>query len=314
MFCAGCGFTTFPGDVRCRRCGVGLKPKGFRWGRLGAGLAASAAIMAAFGAGVQQICPMLGHAQSRPGTALADSGQAITTLAREGGAGIPVAAMPEGSSSPVLSILEQPAAPTLAASMHTGEPVTQKPQTETTMPADVRDWLEHLARIEQARQDLAGEQAGRAAALMADLQANGGGRNMAALAGGDEDAIPTSETRRTGEARNFTDDLRAPWRALEQRFASVPPPAECAGIAQTFAGALEETGAMMAEVSSALAKSEDSPQAALQVLYAMQGRSASRIDRPLKNVDGGVQDLCAKYSVRKWFDVGESSGGFLAKM
>lgn len=279
---------------------------------------AVAGVAAAFGAGISRVRPLLGQTHRAP----ISSGLATTVQA-----GNPVLPAVASAPSPVLQVsqaapppvLAQPASapptPALSVISNVAPPVTEvKASQPAGMPADVRNWLEHLAAIERARGDLASQQAGRAAALLADLQANGGGHNMAGLAGGDEDAIPTERSRRTGEARGFTDDLKAPWRALESRFASVPPPAECASMAKTYTDALEETGAMMAEISAALTKANSDPEGALQTLYAMQGRSKVRIDRPLENVDGDVADLCGRYGVRKWFDVGEGgSSGVLAK-
>ncbi len=220
--------------------------------------------------------------------------------------------MVEGShnSDPVMTISAPADSPVFKA---------QNPQTGSTMqesavtmPDDVRAYLEHVERCEADRMEIASSQLGTAMATMADLQAGGGGGiDMKALADGDEDAIPTEKSSKVGAVTDEASSMRAAWASLSAKFLAVPAPAECAGIRSSFGTAVNETGNMILEIVSALARSKDDRQGALQTLMGMQGKSEARIGRPSRDTDRQIGSICRKYSTQKWFDVKADVGGSL---
>lgn len=173
------------------------------------------------------------------------------------------------------------------------------------MPPDVLRWLQHLERIEKHRGTLA--RAGLANLMVMAQTAQYGLdlEGLKALATGDPD-IPEPATSADKVAESSA-KTKEEWRALRADFDSLPPPAECQTIADSYGHALDETGGMIGDVLDAVALSKEDTQKALQSLYAMQNTSKS-IDEYGNAADGKVADICNKYSKRKWFSISSDFG------
>jgi len=173
------------------------------------------------------------------------------------------------------------------------------------MPADVLNWLKHLQRCEQAREQLASDELAAGAKLLGVLQA-----------GEANDALSPDEARdgtekRTGMVSTDANSMKAQWAALQQRFDSVPAPAECASLKGHFDTVLGNTAEMITQIVSAIANAAQDPQGALAVLAKMRGTSDDQIDAPAKTADGELGAICAKYQTDKWFSIQADVGGGL---
>lgn len=191
---------------------------------------------------------------------------------------------------------------TLVASMAPAPPMLE--EAGPTMPTEVREWLLHLERIEGRRIQLASAQVAQAMSTMGRLQASGGGRvDMAALAAGDEEAIPGEASAAVSQIEAMNAGHESAWADIESRFASALPPAECRAIATAYGASLVGTRQMIQEVTAALAGSGADRQGSLDRLYAMVGQAETRIGRPCHQADRELGRLCARYGVDKWFEL-----------
>lgn len=241
--------------------------------------------------------PTLSHQQADAVVAALGSGnaqQALNALSSVGSE--PTAVLPSGESVGVPVTQVSSADPTPVLSSGTGE-----------MPADVRNWLEHLRKIESARIALASGEVQDAAQVLMGLQSSDLTRAL------DEDADSQEDERRTaleraGKVAGDMATMRQAWRTLQTAFDSVPAPAECASIQRSYDQVIGETGAMIVEIVGAMRSASDDPQAAVKALTAMQGQSKARIDVPARMSDQGVDQLCRKYGAVKWFDIQNDIG------
>lgn len=323
MYCPRCGQPVVQGDVRCRRCGVpfwspprksGLKTAAM----ISAGVVLFAAALA-MGPG-----HLMGRAATpKPGNVTASNGSPSESMLAQAASASPVVTLASwGKPTESVTAQKQEAPPsTLATTSEpavvmasNNAPTSTMSDAQATMPDNVRKWLEHLERTESSRNSLASSQLGEAMSTLTSLQATGGGANMKGLIEGEEDAIPDQRAARTGQCRDQNARLKGSWDSLQRQFLAVSAPSECVPIQRAYATALRETASMIVEVSNALAKSTDDPQAALSTLYAMQGKSDNRIGKPCRTTDGLVNDVCQKYSTSKWFSIKDDFGsGLLGK-
>ncbi|MBX3097489.1 MAG: hypothetical protein KF812_11550 [Fimbriimonadaceae bacterium] len=209
-----------------------------------------------------------------------------------------------GSPSPVLPSLGEAPPPVLL------DEHVQGPK----MPDEVRLWLLHLERIERRRITMSSQQIGEAVVKMTMLQGAGGTQQVIqGLLGGDADVLDTPPP--TESVSEDTSSQKAAWDQLSTDYESLPPPAECVPLANSYRQTLNQTRAMMNEVLGALAKSATDPQGALSVLYGMQGQSASRIDAAASQSNTTLGQVCAKYNERPWFTIQtDAKGGMLGNV
>lgn len=179
------------------------------------------------------------------------------------------------------------------------------------MPEDVRRWLEHLQRIERMRGELCISQISTA---MVDKMGLGSGTSLEMakkiLANPEED--PTPPDREMAESNKRHVDG---WAELESDFHSLPPPAECVPIRDKYQLTLDETKAMIEEITGHLEGAAENPQAAIEALQRMIGTSSGRIDKNGIETDRLIGDICARYDTAKWFSIsGDFGGGTLGKI
>lgn len=231
-----------------------------------------------------------------------------------------LSAMAAASSPPPPSTLAAPAAETPQTPVmqqgSTPPPAATLAVEKAGMPDDVRNWLEHLNRIEQTRVGLAASQIQNAMRTLATLQSG----DLAWAMDGDEEDSNADATRKKQQERaqrvgNDMQSLQTAWRTLSTAFNSVPPPAECVGIKANYDQVINQTGNMMVDIIGQLQNASKDPQAAISALTAMQGQSKSRIDVPARAADQGVGSICRKYDVTKWFDIqGDVGSGAMAQV
>lgn len=314
--CRGCGGWLPPGSLcgYClqRRAGAGNVPK--RRGRLIAMLACLA--LAVVGIALAGRFFQSARSSSLAGPSPAAAGS--PTLSHQQADAV-VAALGSGNARQALSALSSASSETTAvlpSGDDVGAPITQVTSENPTpvmasetgaMPDDVRNWLEHLRKIESARIALATGEVQDAAQVLLGLQSSDLNRAL------DEDADSQEDERRAaldraGKVAGDMATMRQAWRTLQTAFDSVPAPAECASIQSSYDRVVGETGAMMMEVVGAMRSASDDPQAAVKALTAMQGQSKARIDVPARMSDQGVDQLCRKYGAVKWFDIQNDIG------
>jgi hypothetical protein len=177
------------------------------------------------------------------------------------------------------------------------------------MPDDVRRWLEHLQKIEQARVALAANQLTGAVKTLTSLQA---GDMSWAMGDGDDDnsqdAVKRKQNERAQKVGGDMQSMQTAWRTLSNAFNAVPPPAECAGIKSNYDQVIGQTGSMILDIVAQLQSASNDPQSAVAALTAMQGQSKSKIDVPARAADQGVANVCRRYDTVKWFDIQSDVG------
>lgn len=206
---------------------------------------------------------------------------------------------------------EPQTAPTMQAADSTPTPTLE---AGNGMPDNVRRWLEHLQKIEQARVALAANQLTDGVRTLATLRA--GDLNHAM----DEDGTDQAAEKRQHDERaqkvgGDMGTMRQAWQTLLSAFDSVPAPAECVGIKANYDQVIGQTGTMILEIVAQIKSASNDPQGALAALTAMQGTSKSKIDVPARAADEGVGNVCKRYDVVKWFDIqGDVGSGVMSQV
>jgi hypothetical protein len=215
----------------------------------------------------------------------------------------------QGNSAPTMQQAAPAPTPAMQDAAPAPSPILQ--DQPVTMPDDVRRWLEHLERIERARQALATQQLSSAVALLGNMKS----QELQGAMDSDEDTTQDAARRRANQRAsdyaNSAEGLRASWNELLGRFKSVPPPAACVGVQAQYLTALGQTGSMILELVNIARNANQNPQAALQALTAMQGTSTGRIDTAAKATDGAVLQVCQRYNTNKWFEIKADFGAGL---
>ncbi len=220
-----------------------------------------------------------------------------------------------GEGSGMLSSEKADAGNILASMDSNGQPVFEsKAPTGTGMPDDVREWLDHLRRAEEKREEIATQQVTEAIGMLTDLKSGGGsGMDISSLMeGGEEGQQPQSQARdpqAPGRVAGSANDMKTDWHRLIQAFNARQAPSECAEMKEEYDRVLRETGSMIEEIVSVVENIGEDPMSAIGKLEGMQGKSTSRIDSHAKSVDRAVGRICEKYDTPKWFDVKSDFGG-----
>lgn len=188
--------------------------------------------------------------------------------------------------------------------------ITPASATSKLMPKDVRDWLEHLERIEKRRVSLATKNLGQLAASLPTAALGMSVDDFRKMA--EEDPVDSPIRKQAPALSNVASDsekIRASWRSLTAEFAGFPPPDECRPLSLEYDQVLRETGAMVGDILGATEKAGENPQEALATLFGMMRKSSKRIDDHASQSDAMVQRICDKYDTRKWFDIVRDVGG-----
>lgn len=196
-----------------------------------------------------------------------------------------------------------------------GEPRPNLKRSETDkMPADIREWLNHLEAIEKQRTDLAQQQISNLTRNMSEFQVGEYANSFKELLGGDPTEVESQAPEGVQKAGKIAEGVRPAWAALTREFNAEKPPAECQPIADNYDQALRETGATVGDIIDILYNLGSNPQEAIGKLEEIMTKHKDGIDKRALKADEQVQELCDKYATNKWFsirgDVG--SGGMLS--
>ena len=195
--------------------------------------------------------------------------------------------------------------PILQKTGETAPVLADHAQAAKKMPPEILRWLEHLERIERKRGKLASEGLAGFMVLAQSAQFGTDLKGLEGLASGDPEANMPQSAADT--LNHSSAETKSQWLALHREFDSLPPPPECQTIADSYAHALDETGAMITDVMDQLNVAKDDPQKALQSLYGMKNQSTA-IDQYGNETDRKVGDICDKYDTRKWFSISSDFG------
>lgn len=298
MLCPRCGKPVPPGAAFCPACGtpVAAAPAPRPAAPVGAGAVAAdfeaqgrrnrlmmvgvglAALLAAFFGARAFGLLRLGASSPKPGLQVRAEGPA------------PALQMPAKVGPPGLQIPGSVPPPTL-----------QEGGQRKEMPADVRDWLNHLQECERRKVALATDQT--AEAMVASQRFSGMGAAMNFLNDAGE-VDPGPDNKDAGDVgRDKILSFRPPWGQLVEFFNSKRPPAECLDLASDYSRALGEMGGSMGDIADLLNGASKDPSSALKKAYAMQGKSPEQIDRFFGSASDKYIGLCDKYETRPWFEI-----------
>lgn len=182
--------------------------------------------------------------------------------------------------------------------------------TRKTMPKNIRDWLEHLARIEKRKQALGSKQVEQMQLIKSSLTGASGlttPDDVNNMTDPDYNSFPTIE-----KAGAMIQELKPDWVQLKKDFDSYPPPPECQSIADEYDGALQSITDTIDQVlgivsSVNLNSSGDIKGSADSVREVGRGHRRG-IDGSFEKADDLVQDVCDLYDTRKWFKI-DAHGG-----
>jgi len=209
---------------------------------------------------------------------------------------------------PVLARDQSPAASVLQRPGSSPAPVL--PRDQVSMPADVRAWLEHLERIEKAKQELQQEQADELMISMRSIDSLVSGFGL--------DGLLNEETTGDPEAgiESFMpiEKMMGQWKDLRKRFNEEGPPVpeECRALRDHYDGVLMQVPGIMKDIG-AIAGNVFDPAKSQKVkdLREVQREHRQYIDEPLRASDRLLGEICDRYDTRKWFEIKVDGGGLM---
>ncbi len=192
------------------------------------------------------------------------------------------------------------------------------------MPDDVRDWLEHLRKVEEMKRQLTADQMHDEVGLLGQVNNTDGlmtGAEVRKMADPDNNS---TEVPAVTALKDFGEKYKQKWYDLSTFLRSKPAPAECQPIASSYDQGLTQMGATISDFGKILddvsAKADDDPSGARAAGTAAVdniGDSHKKyIDKGFSEADQGVADICAKYHVKKAFDIdtnGQASSPFISR-
>lgn len=227
-------------------------------------------------------------------------GNPKAVLTKPGEGGPPLLVAKGDSSEPVMAAKSD--SPPSTMPLHRDGPLR--------MPDDVRAWLEHLERIEKAKQELQRDEMDE---LMISFRQIEGLVTSKAV----EDLI---DPEKTGDPAAGVNDflpiekMTSDWKDLRRRFLETGPPCpdECVPLRNAFDGALSQVPGSLNDINEIVGNLFDpEKKSKIKDLREVQKSHREFIDKPLKESDRMVQQICDRYDTKKWFDIKVDSGGIL---
>jgi len=161
---------------------------------------------------------------------------------------------------------------------------------KTEPPADVVAYLEHLKRVEKARQDTSAKELNDLVAKAPDI--------IAKAFPFDEDfEAPQSGKELSGQASQFSKE----WQQIASYFLSVQPPQACALLAGKYYDSLREFVSVMGSFQDAVGKTD------LAKLKQIKRTQAS-VDQKLTAADQELGNVCRRFGIEKTFSVQADTG------
>ncbi len=151
----------------------------------------------------------------------------------------------------------------------------------STMPVEIRAWLRHLKRVDEKRESLNRELAGKFMSAIMEL------RPGFVL---DEEEMLQDLENRKGQASDLISEVQTLFSNLIRDFQSLPPPPACQRIADEYNSALLSTKDMTQEIFRGLQDAD------IGKLYSLLNTSYSRIDGKVENANQYIDQLCKTYN------------------
>ncbi|MEN3001953.1 MAG: zinc ribbon domain-containing protein [Armatimonadota bacterium] len=203
---------------------------------------------------------------------------------------------PEGPS-----VLEAEAPKPTGPSMLEAEAPKQQPP-----PPHILDWLEHLRRTEQRRQQM---ERNIAPVLSMMVQAIVLRAEVArGMAQGDLEQAEANYEREREKLRQGYQQRRKEWEALLQFFQSKQPPAECRVLADTYYAGLSEYITTISQIE------EDLIEGDLGGLTGLLGSAQPELDAKFARADEELTKVCQQYGIRKYFSIGAQGTDLLRSL
>lgn len=183
--------------------------------------------------------------------------------------------------------------------------------SQATMPGPVRNWLNHLERMEMKKRTLAKDQESEVTDMIGDLKGAGGLTvdDVQALSDPDSNTLPMID-----KVASIMRRLQPAWEGLRREFNSVPPPQECRAIAEAFDQGLADIPAKMRDLDALVSGvsggvDQDTAKGAREGARELARGHRQTIDEPFAQTDRLVGQVCDKYQTRKWFSIDAHGGG-----
>ncbi|MBX7133629.1 MAG: zinc ribbon domain-containing protein [Fimbriimonadaceae bacterium] len=190
-------------------------------------------------------------------------------------------------------------------------PVLQRHQDDPIrMPDDVRAWLEHLERIERAKQELQRDQMDDLMISMRSIDQLVAGFATEGLMDPDAPDNPTAGVNDFLPIEKMTAD----WKELRRKFNQEGPPCpeECKPLRDEYDTALAQVPGVLSDINAIAGDLFDpAKKEKIKDLREVQKSHRDYIDKPLTKSDRLVGEICDRYDTKKWFDIKVDSGGIM---
>jgi hypothetical protein len=252
----------------------------------------------------------------------------VLALIVAGAVGIKASGILESGKSPakagLVTAKGQDAGSIIKAKGDDQNPMLKQGAALISMPDDVRDWLEHLRKVEEKKRQLTADQMHEMTILMGQMQGSEGlmtGQGVRDMADPDSNI---TQAPAVNTFKDFIDKSKAQWYALSEFLRSKPAPAECKPIESSYDQGLNQMGMTMSDftgiIDDVTNKADSDPEGAKRSgtdsVNNIGATHTKNIDQSFGEADKGVADICAKYHTSKMFDIdtnGKSSSPFISK-
>jgi flagellar biosynthesis/type III secretory pathway chaperone len=216
-------------------------------------------------------------------------GRAVTQASRStNGNGSPVVKAPMPAGGPQADLLKTNVK---------NPPLNLNAPAKTPPPQEVLDYLAHLKKVDDARQDLQRREIASMLGMMTKAQAS----NLEQWLKADDPDAKMDEASSSTEAKKLTADMNAEWQKLCQLFLSVPAPQPCAALSGQYYDALRGVLGAFQQVNEKVANLD------VSALYLMQGQT-SKVDEKFTKSDTELANVCSKYGIDKGFSITTDGG------
>ncbi len=212
----------------------------------------------------------------------------ILKAPRPGGNQTPVVKAPTSAGGPQADVLKTNVK---------NQPVDLNAPKKNPPPQEVVAYLDHLQKVEVARQDLQRREAAAMLTLMTKAQA----ANLEQWLKASDPDMKVDEAASTAEAKKLTGEMNTEWQKLCEFFLSVQAPEPCAALSGQYYDALRGVIGAFQQVNDKVANLD------VGALYLMQGQTA-KLDEKFTKTDTELSNVCTRFGIDKTFSV-TSDGG-----
>lgn len=208
--------------------------------------------------------------------------------------------VPNPPQSPVVNAPATPSSPqaNVLQSEANKQPLNLDSAQKPPPPADVVAYLEHLKKVDAARQDLQQSEIG----MLLGVAAKASRDKYEKMFKMTDPDVKVEDLETPVEAKKATDRLNQDWQRLCQQFLALPAPEACASLAGKYYDALRATIAAYQGINQKLANMD------VEGLYSMQGKSGN-IDDKLDASDQELTNVCTRFGIQKAFTIKSDRGG-----